>query len=201
MVATVGIYQLTGGSDGGSGSSENEVATSTRLQTADQFDITDTSYPIPIPSSSYNYSYWIHVYLNITGGTFTKINNIRFYSDGTIGWNFGSGGELRRGNRDAGDKGCPMDASYEVATGTQGTTGHSIEDGADGHTYYNGQTTKTADVASDTSGSPATIDSGDHMTTEKCKAVVLQCKLDTAANGAVQGEQTDETLTFKYDEI
>jgi hypothetical protein len=200
LVATVIVEQATGGSDGTPGA-ENTIATSTRLQTADQFDISDTTYPIPIPAAGFNYSYWITVYLEITGGTFTQINNVRFYSDGTINWDFGTGGELRRGNRDTGDQGFAMDSGYEVATGTQGTTGHTIEDGVDGHSFYNGQTTKTTDVEGDTVGSPATVDSGNHTIAEKCKAIVLQCKLDTAGNGAIQGEQTDETLTFKYDEI
>jgi len=197
LVATVIVEQASGGSDGTPGS-EDEIETSTRLQTKDQFAITDTSYPIPIPESDFNYSYWIHVYLNITGAPSVKINNVRFYSDGAIGWNFGTDGELRRGNRDAGDKGAPMDTEYDVATGTEGITGHEIGDVTNGHDYYNAQTTKTADVASDTEGSPATIDSTDHTTTGKCKAVVLQVKVDA---DAVQGEQIDETLTFKYDEI
>lgn len=199
MAATVKVYQGYGGSDGSP--TESEITSSTRLQTKDQFAPTDTSYPIPIPTSGFKYSMWIHVYLKITVAPSVKINNIRFYSDGTIGWNFGSGGELRRGHRDAGDQGCPMDTEYDLATGTDGDTGDEIEDAVDGHGYYNEQTTKTSNVASDTVGSPATVDSTDHTTTGKCKAVVLQVKVDTAANGAVQGEQTDETLTFKFDEI
>ena len=201
MVATVGVYQATGGSDGTPGA-ENENATSTRLQTKDQFVIDDTSYPIPIPTSDFNYSYWIHVYLKITGGTFTKINNIKFWSDGAIGWDFGTGGELRVGNRDTGDIGCPMDEEYDVATGTEGTTGHEIGDASDGHGYYNGQTTKTKNVEDWTeAGTKAIVDSSDHTEQGKCKAVVLQVKVDTAANGAVQGEQTDEPLKISYDEI
>jgi len=197
LVATVGVYQCNGGSDGAPGN-ENEITASTRLQTKDQFAPTDTTYPIPIPTSGYKYSFWVHVYLKITGGTFTKINNVRFYSDGSIGWTFGTNGELRRGNRDSGDKGCPMDTEYDVATGTDGDTGDSIEDGANGHGYYNTQTVKTANVANDTEGSPATIDSTDHTGTGKCKAVVVQVRV---ATNATQGEQTDETLTMKYDEI
>ena len=196
MVATVGVFQAYGGSDGSP--SEAEITTSTRLQTKDQFSPSDTSYPIPIPTAGFNYSMWIHVYLKITGGSFTKINNIKFWCDGTIGWTFGTGGELRVGNRDAGDIGCPMDAEYDVATGTEGTTGHTIEDGTDGHDYYNAQTTKTVDIETWHSGNKATVDSTDHSSAEKCKAVVLQVKVDT---DATQGEQTDEELYFSYDEI
>jgi len=180
MVATVGVYQATGGLDG-SPANENEIATSTRLQTKDQFAPNDTSYPIPIPTSGYNYSYWIHAYLKITGGTFTKINNIKFWSDGAIGWNFGTNGELRIGNRDSGDIGCPMDTEYDLATGTEGTTGDSIEDGTNGHDYYNGQTTPTKNVEDWTSSSKATVDSTDHTTAEKCKAAVLQVKVASDA--------------------
>jgi len=197
MVATVGIYQANGGSDG-SPLSENEITTSTRLQTADQFAPADLTYPVPIPASGWNYSYWIHVYLKITGGTFTKINNVKFWSDGSIDWTLGTGGELRVGNRDTGDIGCPMPTNYEVATGTQGETGHAIEDGVNGHTYYNGQTTPTQNVANFTSTNKATVDTTDHTTTGDCKAVVLQVKV---GSDATQGEQPDETLYFSYDEI
>jgi hypothetical protein len=196
LVATVNVQQAVGGSDGSPGS-YNNIATNTRLQTKDQFAPTDNSYPIPIPTSGFKYSYWIHICLDLSG-TFTKINNLRFYSDGTIGWNFGTGGELRRGNRDSGDHGCPMPTEYDVATGTEGDTGYSIEDGANGHDYYTARSTPTASVANDTEGSPALIDSTDHTSAEKTKAVILQCQV---ANDAVQGEQADETLIFKYDEI
>lgn len=76
--------------------------------------------------------------------------------------------------------------------------GSATYDETDGHDYYNTQTTPTANVANDTEASPATIDSTDHTNAEKTKAVILQCKV---ANDAVQGEQADETLSFKYDEI
>ncbi len=196
MVATVNVQQAVGGSDGSPGS-YNTIATNTRLQTKDQFAPADTSYPIPIPTSGFKYSYWIHICLDLSG-TFTKINNVRFYSDGTIGWNFGTGGELRRGNRDSGDHGCPMPTEYDVATGTEGDTGHSTEDGTDGHGFYNVQSTPTASVANDSEASPALIDSTDNTSVGKTKAVVLQCKV---APDATQGEQADESLSFKYDEI
>ena len=67
------------------------------------------TYPIPIPAAGFNYSYWKHVCLGVTG-TFTSVSNIRHYCDGAIGWNFGTAGELRRGNRDSGDKGVAVDA-------------------------------------------------------------------------------------------
>jgi len=199
MVATVGIYQAYGGSDGSpAGESSDLTGASTRLQTKDQFNANDTDYPVPIPSSGFNYSYWIHLYLKITGGTFTKINNIKFWTDGDCGWNLGTNGALLIGNRDSGDIGCPMDAEYDVATGTEGQTGHAIDDTTNGHDYYKDQTTPVKDAFTWTSANKATVDSSDHTSTGKCKAVVLQAKV---ASDATRGEQPDETLTFSYDEI
>ena len=72
MTATIGIYQAYGGADGNPASESIDLSSdSTRLQTKDQYNKGDTSYPIPIPAvGQYNYSYWIHVYLKITGGTY-----------------------------------------------------------------------------------------------------------------------------------
>jgi len=191
MVATVNVQRITGPA----GSKTYTTVTAVRLRTDDAITA-DTSNPIPIPSSGYNYSYWASICLDLSG-TFTQISNIRHYSDGSIGWTFGTGGELRRGNRDSGDHGCP-DASYQQASGTAGTTGYAIEDATNGHAYYNTQTTKTANVANDTSGSPAIIDSSTYTAAGKTKHIVLQVKV---ASDATQGTQSAETLSFKYDEI
>lgn len=198
MVATVNIRQGYGGSDGSPSEGPGAGDVDLRFHTADQYAPTDDTKPIPIAASGYKYSYWVHIYLKITGGTFTKINNIRHYCDGGIGWSLGTDGEVRRGNRDAGDKGCPMDTEYDLATGTPGDTGDEIEHATNGHGYYNGQTTKTADLEGDTVGSPALIDSTDHTTTEKCKAVVLQVLVD---DDATRGTKVNETFSWKYDEI
>jgi hypothetical protein len=199
MVATVTVQEVTGAS----GSKVyTSITNKVRLFTSDLATNQDTpqiTYPVPIPTSGFNYSYWKHVCLDVSG-TFTKVDNIRHYSDGAIGWNFGASGELRRGNRDSGDKGCPT-ANYEQAAGTEGTTGYSIEDASNGHDYFNGQTTKTVALQNDTSGSPAMVDSTGLTSAGKSKAIVLQVKVDTAANGALSGVQTAETLTWRYDVI
>ena len=200
MVATVKVKQGYGGSDGspleqpGAG-----LDADLRFHTADQYAPTDDTKPVPIPESGNKYSYWVHIYLDIEGGTFTKINNIRHYCDGDLsGWSLGTGGEVRRGNRDSGAHGAPMDASYEVGTGTEGDTGDEIEHATNGHTYYNGQTTKTADLENDIEASPADCDLTDHTVAEKCNAMVLQVKVGV---GATRGTKAEETFTFKYDEI
>jgi hypothetical protein len=76
-----------------------------------------------------------------------------------------------------------------------------MNDDTDGHTYYKGGSTNHADpvsAATLTSGSPMVVDSADHTTAEVTKGVVLQVRV---ADDATQGDQADETLTFKYDEI
>ena len=204
MVATVTIEEANGGSDGSpathtrvDGQNAND-GTDVRFATTDSYNPV-SSYPCIIPSSGTNYSYWKHLYLNIANGTgFTTINNIRFYTDGSIGWTCGTNGGLFVALRDSGDNGCPMDTEYDVATGTEGTTGDYIADATLGHDYYNGQTATPADASNYTSGSPLTIDSTDHSSAGMSKAVVLQVKI---ATDATQGTQNDEVLTFVYDEI
>jgi hypothetical protein len=203
MAATIVVQEVTGTSGS---KTFTTITNRVRLFTADQATNQSTpqiTYPVPIPTADFNYSYWKHVCLDISG-TFTSVTNIRHYSDGAIGWNFGTAGELRRGNRDSGDKGCGVDTAnghsddYEQAAGTQGTTGYSIEDVTNGHNFYNGQTTKTVDIEGDVAPNGATIDSAGETVAGKSKAVVLQVKVDT---NATSGVQTAETLTWKYDVI
>ena len=202
MVATVVVHESNGGSDGSPGTqtrvdgqSAND-GTDVRYCTADTYNPV-ANYPCVVPSSGTNYSYWKHHHLDISG-TFTKVNNVRWYTDGSIGWTCGTGGGLFVGVRDSGDNGVPMPTNYEVATGTQGTTGDWMDDATNGHTYYNGQTATPADASNYTSSSPLTVDSTDHTTAGDSKAVVTQVKIVT---DATQGTQNDETLTFVYDEI
>lgn len=184
MAATYAVQILTG-----AGPTFTTV-TSIRLRT-DDANTADLTNPCII-DSVLRYSYWKNVSLNFSG-TFTQISNIRHYTDSTS-WNWGTNGGLVRGNRDSGDKGCPT-ANYNQATGTTGTTGDSI---AVSHTYYNGQTTKTTNLNSDTSGAPATIDSSTYASPGNSKHVVIQVLVDT--NGS-QGLQTAKTNTWITDEI
>ncbi len=199
MPATVEIHECYGGTDGAPGSETANISgANSRYMTQDSYSANDTAYPIPIPTSDFNYSFWKHTYLKITGGSFTQINNIRWWTDGTISWTCGTGGGLYVGNRDSGDIGCPMDAEYDVATGTAGVTGHAIDDATNGHGYYNTQTTKVKLATNWTSANKAVVDSANHTTTGKCKAIVSQVKV---ATDATQGAQSAETFTFSYDEI
>lgn len=140
-----------------------------------------------------SYSFWKHFFLDLSG-SYTRINNVVFYCDGTIGWALGTSGEVRIGLRDAGDNGVPT-GNYDQSTGSA-TTGDDMETG---HTYYSGQGTPSADVSSYATGSALTIDSANHDgAAEKTKGICVQCKID---GDATRGEQTDETFTFRFDEI
>lgn len=190
-VATLAVKQYTGATP------TKTTVTTPRLSTSDSA-APGTDNPIPIPSSGFNYSFWMSLALSITAmNDATLLNNHKFYSDGAIGWALGTAGELRMGARDSGDFGCP-EGSYDQATGTQGTTGHDLTDDTDGHAYYKAQTNDSDPVGDKTSGSPATIDTGDHSTAEDFKHVVLQAKVD---DDATRGAQSAETLTFQYDEV
>lgn len=167
------------------------TVTSVRLRT-DDTNTADLTNPCLI-DSVLRRSYWASICL-LLGGTFSQVSNIRHYCDGTIGWTLGTSGKLKRGNRDSGDHGVP-DGSYVQATGTPGVTGNDLESS---HIYYSGQTTKSVNITTDTSGSPATIDSTAYVAGGRTKHIVLQAEIDT---NATQGVQTAETMTFIVDEI
>lgn len=185
MVATYTISRLTG-----SGPTVTTV-TNVRLRT-DDANTADLTNPCLI-DTVLRRSYWASVALSFTG-TYSQISNIRHYSDGTIGWTYGTNGKLIRGNRDTGDIGCPT-ASYQQATGTGGVTGDDL---VASHSYYSGQTTKSVTLQTDTSGSPALIDSTAYVADNKSKHIVLQVYVDT---DATNGVQSAETMTFICDEI
>lgn len=191
MPATVEIQEANG-----SPVSWTTIATA-RFCAADLYNPGD-NYPVPIPNTGYRYSYWKTFCLNLSN-IGTSISNIRFYCDGAIGWNYGSGGGLFIGIKNTGDNGIPV-ASYSQATGTEGLSGNWLA-GSAGHAVYKGTGYSAANVTGFTISAPLLVDSTVYEDDGQSKCVVLQAKIDTAANGATQGIQTDETLYFRYDEI
>ena len=192
MAASVKVMEANG-----AGPTWTEVA-AIRFCTKDMYNPVLT-YPIPIADSGLVYSFWKTIALDLSG-SFTKINNVRFYTDSAIGWACGTDGGLFICTKSAGDKGVPV-ADYDQADGEDGVSGHDMNDDDDGHTYYKAGSTNHADPVNSatlTSGSPMTVDSDDHVEAEKTKGIVLQVRVD---DDATQGDQADKTLTFKYDEI
>lgn len=157
-----------------------------------------SSFPIPIPNSGFRYSFWKTFALLMTG-IGTKINNIRIYCDGAIGWAVGSGGGLFVGVANSGDSGI-AEENYDQATGTEGLTGDYMG-GSSGHPVYKGAGYTVENIENYAVLTPLLVDNTDYIEDGRSKAVVLQAKIDTLANGAEQGLQTPDTLYFRYDEI
>ena len=67
-------------------------------------------------------SFWKQIYLKVTGGTFTQIDNVKFYTDGG---GFGTGISTFVGDQ-LPTKNSGSDAGYVVATGTVGTSGNAM---------------------------------------------------------------------------
>ena len=166
------------------------TVTATRLR-SDDANTADLTNPVLI-DNVLRRSYWASIALSWTG-TYSQISNIRHYTDATA-WTWGTNGKIQRGNRDAGDIGCP-DASYAQATGTPGVTGNDI---GVSHAYYSAQVTKTTSLNLDTSSAPATVDSNAYTVDGRSNNIVIQVLVDT---DGTNGVQTAKTNTFMVDEI
>jgi hypothetical protein len=195
LVATVVVKELNGA--GPAYTTVDDGASPARYKTKDEVT-SDLNYPCVIPAAGLAYSYWKSHGLDLSG-SFTRINNVRWYTDEvTDTWTVGTDGKVIVAQRSSGDHGCP-DASYDQATGTEGTTGDYLFDITDGHAYFkSGVGATPVEVSTYVVGSMMTVDTGNHDAAEKTKHVVTQVVLD---DDATQGLQTDATYTFVYDEI
>ena len=166
MSATTTIKQVVGG-----GAGTATTITNLRHNTDDTIN-PGTTNPLVKPASGTNYGYWKTVYLNADTAPSGTINNIRFFSDGTIGW---TGVTLYAGTT----------AGYVAATGTAGTTGDVSG-------------VATTNIETYTSASPLTVAGSITAATGVISAyVILQARVSTAA---VAGTLATETTTFRYDE-
>jgi len=162
-----------------------------RFKTADD-SLIDANNPIPIPAGSPNLSFWKHIFLQaISPGTFTQIDNVQFYTDGT---GFGTGITVNIGNETP-TKNSGSTAGYDQATGTVGTTGNELTT----HTNIFGK----VDAFGFTSGTPKPVtisESGAIIDAIGETTNYIVCQMDVA-NTASPGDLADETWTFQYDEI
>jgi len=163
MPATVSIKQCTG--------TTPDVTTITNLRhNTDDTANPGTTNPLvkPAPAGT-NYGFWKTVYLNADTSPSGTINNIRFFSDGTIGWT----GVILKGK---------TVATYVQATGTEGVTGDEL--------------TGATNVESYTSASPLSVPGSitNPSTGKISDYVELQAVVSDAA---VAGALGAETLTFR----
>lgn len=194
MVAVMDVYYDWGGSDG---SPANETDTDAlgpprmRFKTADNATI-DTNNPIPIPAAGTKYSYWKQIYLHCGAAPSTKVDNVKFYTDGG---GFGTGITVKVGDETP-TKTNALNTGYEVATGTPGDTGDEM---VAAHALLTGST----DVFTYTSGSPKSVDISEagsiiDVIGETTDYLVLQMEVGSTAS---PGNLTDETFTYRYDEV
>ena len=191
MVAEVAVFTDYGGSDGNPSTEENISSNSPvnlRFKTADNNTI-DKVDEILIPSSGVNRSYWKHVYLKVVGGIFSRINNVKFYTDGT---NYGSGITINVGNETP-----TKDSGYVIANGARGTTGDEMV------ASHGGISGKTEIFGNYTSGSPKSIsisESGSLMDSvnETSDYLVFQMDID---NTVTKADLSNKSWTIQYDEV
>ena len=173
MAATVSVKEVNGASAG-----TPSTVTNVRLCTADAYN-PGTGNPLVKPSSGDNYSYWKSLYLNADSTPSGTINNLKWYTDGTIGW---TGVVLYAGVSD----------TYDQATGTEGTTGDEANAG-------HSATPTMTDAATYTSAAPLALTGSisNDDTGKISQYLILQAKVTTSA---VAGALAAETATFSYDE-
>jgi hypothetical protein len=177
MAATVSTRELNG-----AGPTPTTVTTIYH-QTVDQ-SAQDNTNILMRPLAGSNYSYWKTIYLNCVTTPVTQINNVKFWSDGAIGWTditYNIGDET------------PVIGSYDQATGTAGSTGDEV---VANHAAITGVTdieTYAAEGSAKTiTGSIANPNVG-----QISSLVILQLTIGTSA---VAGTLSSETLTWGYDE-
>ena len=197
MVATVHVFFDFAGADAAPGTEQDTNALgppNLRFKTADDATI-DSANPIPIPTAGTNRSFWKQIYLEVTAGAFTQIDNVQFFTDGT---NFGTGITTNIGDQFP-VKNSGSNAGYELATGVVGTSGDDVLATMVGHSGI----TTVSDAFSFTSGSALTItisEAGsiiDAIGDATNYAVIQMDVISTAS----PGDLVDETWTYQYDEI
>ena len=167
MAATVSIKECNG-----AGPTATTI-TAARFCTTDAYNPTTTN-PLVKPSAGTNRSYTKTFYLNADSTPAGTINNIKWFTDGSIsGW---TGCTLFAGTN----------ASYTQATGTPGTTGDDSG-------------VATTDATTYTTGSPLSVTGtlSNPSTGKISDYVMMQLDLSTSA---VAGTLASETITWRYDE-
>lgn len=129
--------------------------------------------PLVRPAAGTYRSFWKTVYLNADTSPSNFINNVKLYSDGTIGW---TGCTLYGGSS----------GTYTQATGTAGTQG---DDSAVATALVSGWTSGAPKQLTGTISNPSTGRISDY--------VIMQVDVSSSA---VAGTLAAETMTFQYDE-
>lgn len=173
MPATLSVKQATGAAP------TYTTATSVR-QNSDDTANPGTNNPLVKPTSGTNYGFWKSFCLNVDVAPAVQVNNIRFFTPGSLGWT----GVVLYGNSASG---------YTQATGTIGITGDQLT-----LTAYPQLAGAPVLATGWTSGSPLTVPGTLTNINDKSNFVVLQANVSTSA---VAGSLAAVTCTFRYDEV
>lgn len=183
MVAVVATQWDFGGTTDSPGTTGTTI-TNLRFNNEDTND-QDTASPITIPTGGTTYSFGKHIYLKATTGPSVQIDNVKLYTDGTLGWT-----------------GCTVNVGDGTQTHTSGSTAGYDPLVAEILTNHDTITTQTS-LFTYTSGAPRTVSISEtsniiDATNETTDYIVLNLAVTSTA---VQGTQATETITWQYDEI
>ena len=183
MAANVIVNEINGSAPG---AKSDKTAGTIRFKNADNADI-DLNDPLVVPGSGQEYSFEKWLRLEIAGGAFTQISNLRAYSDGANG--FGTGVKLWYAV--TGGYIQPVVPSEAADPPQSAAAGSPVENMADFFAATQGSPIDLDGINAGpfTDGSPAE-DIGDFL------VLVMEVEA-TASNGVLAAE----TLTFAYDEI
>lgn len=179
MAATVIINEWNDDGSSPTGVATDKTSGTIRHKNADNATV-DTNDPLVVPTTNREYSYEKYIRLEVTGGSFTQIDNIQAYSDGANG--FGTGVKLWYAVH--GDTFQPPVIPNE----TQDPPQHNSVAMTD---FFTSSSGSRIDLDATNSG-PFTTNGhiGDWL--------VTVMEVETTAS---QGTLTAETLTITYDEI
>lgn len=189
MAATVIVRYDNGGSDASPGTHTDLTSVGPpmlRFKLADNATI-DSNNPPVIPSGADVYSYWKQIHFECTGGTFTTLNNFKFYTSGSNPWT-----------------GVDINVAGQFPTNNSGSTaGYEVANSANNMNGEHSGVSSVASVFSYTSGSALSFTCSEagnviDASGEMSNLVVLQMKI---SNTASPGDLSNATITLSYDEI
>ena len=181
IVASVRVKEINGAAPG-----TFATITTARFATMDSNN-PGISNPIPIPTTGYRHSYR-KAFALAFAGTFTQINNVTIYTDGS---DFGTG-ILTLAGSFKNNKGFPL-GSYVIAKGELGVNGSVLTYGSNLTGIYGSKS-----FFGYTSGAKKLI--GSMVSAAAGTSRWLPLQLQVGSN-AVQGVLSAETVTWTYDEI
>lgn len=155
MAATVQIVEK----NGAGGTATDKTGGSIRFKNADNATV-DTGNPLVKPGAGVDYSFEKWLRLNVSGGTYTEISNIKAYMDGANG--LGSGVTLY----------AKAVTSYATPAEATATTGY-----ADAFTYTSG-----SPLSLGAGPYTSTGEKGDHL--------VMMMTIGTTASGGITPSET-----------